>query len=96
MIATFFHPDNGWFSGFGEEGEPTWNHWTGAISHLKAVLGRKLTKVEMTVVSLSLGFGTTPSISEEKRDYIMAILWPEGNPRGTFLPPDKVIATLSM
>lgn len=95
-LASFVHPDRGWFSGDeGEEQDPAqFNHWTGAKDALERSIGRRLTAEEITVLSLSLCFGPTPALSDEERMAALAELWPTGNPCGHFLRPWELMGKM--
>lgn len=58
----------------------SYNNWTGAKEHLEHILNRQLNKAEITMLSLAVGFGPTPNLSQQERDYSMDCLWPKGNP----------------
>jgi len=99
-LAPHCHSTFGWYAGHeARTGEPTWNHWSGGLDALRAVLGRRLTDAELTVYSLALGFGPTP-LDPMKADgsswetSLMRVVWPDRNPCGNFLTPGGVMDRL--
>ena len=60
-------------------------HWSGTIDLMTESLGRDLTDLEITALSLSRYFGPTPAINEHVAREIFVSIWPEGNPCGYWL-----------
>ena len=57
-----YYTDNGWFSGLDQDGNATYNHWSGAKAALEEVMNRELTMIEITILSISLAYGPTPML----------------------------------
>lgn len=55
------------------------NSWSATKEEMEIFLGRDLTDEEITVLSLSRGFGPTQWLSDKT---LVTKLWPEGNPKG--------------
>lgn len=94
-IESGFDSDAGWYSGLDDEGNRTYNHWTGAIEELRKKLKRGLSDEEICVVSISLAFGPTPGLRDDQIQSVMQEIWPDGNPLGLFVPPSRVRAALA-
>jgi hypothetical protein len=58
------------------------NHWSGTKEEMERELGRPLSGDEITLLSLSRGFGPTPSLGDEETRELINLLWPKGNPHG--------------
>lgn len=58
------------------------NHWSATLDVMREELGRDLTDVEITCLSLSRCYGPLPCIEEKDYQAVWLHLWPEGNPRG--------------
>ena len=58
----------------------SWNSFTGAKNELEKKLCRKLSKAEITILSLAVGFGPTPCLSEEMRNIAFESLWSRKKP----------------
>ena len=65
----------------------SWNSFNQSKSVLENKLGRPLTREEMTILSLAIGFGPTPCLSLGMRKEAMETLWarnPETQQPGCF------------
>lgn len=64
-------------------------HWSGTKAEMEAVLGRRLTPAEVTVLSLTRCFGPLPLIEGEWDNPtwkpLFHALWPEGNGSGLYM-----------
>lgn len=89
----FFNFDNGWYSGKDEEGKETWNNFSGALEELKEKMS--VGPAEVTLLSLSKGFGPTPLLDDTLAKEAMKKLWPTGNKTGIVKSPDSVIEKIS-
>lgn len=70
-----------------EEGEipqPT-GHWTATVSAMAARLGRRLTDAEVTLASLTRGWGPLPWFDGEWRHPLVMEVWPHTNHSGDWL-----------
>jgi len=96
-LLTQFYSRQGWFSGINLNGEACWNTRTLACEHIEHQLGRSLTDTEQTVLSLSIGYGPTPSLPQDARELAFKRLWPD-SPRRMIgyktHPPDQVVQAL--
>ena len=78
-------PVKGFYSGIwkdektGKSGQ-AWNSFTGAKSELEKKLGRMLTKAEVTILSLAIGYGPTPCLTNEMRAIAFESLWTRQKP----------------
>jgi len=94
VLAPLYDPDKGWYSVVdctrGVTGGRTWNGWTGAKKVLQDRLGRRLTTMEISILSLSLDVGPTPALDYATAVAVQAELWPDGNPYVLSLPPAVV------
>ena len=52
-----------------------WNNFSGCKTVLENKLHRKLTQAEVTILSLAVGYGPTPLLSEPERQSAMDQLW---------------------
>ena len=78
-IYQFCNKEKGFFSGMvttatGRSFE-SWNSYSGAQLILEVKLKRKLTKAEVTILALAVGYGPTPCLTQEQRDDAMTTLW---------------------
>ncbi len=60
-------------------------HHGGTRLAMEWALGRPLTDLELTCLSLGRCYGPTPSLSADDREHLMGQLWPEGNHHGGWL-----------
>ena len=78
-IYKYFEKDKGFFSGvatnqYGKTFK-TYNGFTGAKQQLELKMQRRLTTEEVTMLSLAVGFGPTPSLTNQERQQAMDDLW---------------------
>lgn len=65
-----------------DDGTQESNHWAGTMCAMEKHLERKLTADEVTCLSLSRGYGPTPSLGQADRFMLMEHLWPGPNSTG--------------
>jgi len=64
-----------------DDGQIT-GHWSGTLDEMQAAIGRSLTDVEVTCLSLGRCFGPTPVVADPTE--LWAWIWPDGNGRGSY------------
>ena len=79
LIYKYCDTKNGFYSGIvttasGRQFE-SWNSFTGAQKVLEEKLQRRLSKAEVTILSLAVGFGPTPYLTPKMRDEAFEALW---------------------
>ena len=85
VVYRFCDKDKGFYSGIwkdeksGRSGH-SWNSFTGAKEELEQKLHRTLTKYEITILSLAVGFGPTPCLSVTQRKDALEVLWSRRSP----------------
>lgn len=93
-IYRYVDKEKGFYSGIwkdektGRTGQ-SWNSFTGAKAELEKKLERQLSKAEITILSLAIGFGPTPCLSIGQRKEAMEILWSRRQPDqrpGSYMP----------
>lgn len=78
-IYKFCDKEKGFYSGIattatGRKFE-SWNSYTGAQQILEQKLGRHLSKHEITILALAVGYGPTPSLTQQERTDALEQLW---------------------
>lgn len=78
-----FKQDEGFYSGKDKDPESdkminTWNKHAGAKRVIEQKLGRPLSKAEVTMLSLAIGYGPTPDLTTTERKEAFTELWPDG------------------
>ena len=99
-IYKFCDKDRGFFSGIttnaaGRKFE-TWNSYSGSQAVLEKKLGRRLTRAEITILALAVGYGPTPYLTQKMRDEAMDTLWsrhPDTRSTGCFRPMMDVLTS---
>ena len=78
-IYKFCEKDKGFYSGVATSSTgrkfESWNSYTGSQQILEQKLGRKLNKYEITILALAVGYGPTPTLTENERKSAMDQLW---------------------
>ena len=100
-IYAYCDKKNGFYSGVFKDQVTNrtysrWNNFTGAKSELEKKLNRTLSKAEVTILSLAVGFGPTPCLTNEMRKYAFESLWTRIKPdqrAGTFQPMMTVLTS---
>jgi hypothetical protein len=94
-MGEYFAQGKGWFSGKSDDGEDSFNHWTGAKDALLSKTGWDWLPSEWcTILSVSLGFGPTPCWDDMTAAAIMSRVWPDGNQTGGSISPEGVVEKL--
>ena len=73
-----------------------WNSFSGCKTELEERLGRRLNQAEVTILSLAVGFGPTPKLSQPMRESAMETLWSrrtETRREGCFRPMMDVLVS---
>ena len=99
-IYKFCDKEKGFFSGIvtsstGRKFE-SWNSYTGAQQILEQKLGRKLTRAEITILALAVGFGPTPYLTQKMREEALDTLWsrhPDTRQPGAYRPMMEVLTS---
>ena len=84
-LYTHCDPQNGFYGGIFKDPETNrtykkWNTFSGSKYELEKKLGRQLSKAEVTILSLAIGFGPTPYLTKEMREIAMEGLWTRCKP----------------
>ena len=85
LLYKYADPEKGFYSGIwkdektGKSGQ-SWNSYTGAKEQLEKKLSRSLSKAEITILSLAIGFGPTPCLTVEMRKIAFESLWTRRKP----------------
>jgi hypothetical protein len=78
-------PSYGWTEPAGDETPVPTGHWTATAQNMAARLKRRLTEAEVTLLSLSRGWGPLPWFSGEWRHPTVALIWTSPNHSGDWL-----------
>jgi len=70
---------------WGDEDEQPDGHWSGTLGEMKEELGRELSDLEITCLSLTRNWGPTPALDDEEAVLVLEHLWPEGNAVGSWM-----------
>lgn len=81
LYKNFCENENGFFSGTAQDEEGrtirTYNRFPGTHQEIEKKLQRKLTPEENTILSLAIGRGPTPCLSDANRKESMEYNWPK-------------------
>jgi len=78
-------PAYGWTEPAGDETPVPTGHWTATAQNMAARLKRRLTEAEVTLLSLSRGWGPLPWFGDNWRNPIVIEIWSSPNHSGDWL-----------
>ena len=76
--------------GWTEETHEPISHWVATASAMEAKLGRPLNDAEVTLLSLSRGWGPLPWFNDWWKHPLVAKIWPEFNYQGVWYPWEEM------
>lgn len=99
-IYRYCDKENGFFSGVTTSATgrkfDSWNSYGGSQRVLEEKLGRKLSRAEITILALAVGYGPTPYLTQKMREEAMNTLWsrhPDTRQPGCYRPMMEVLTS---